>query len=268
MVLGSFLLIALASGCLAAWGTDALTWLWVFPLSFVGTFLGLILLVALLVGIMALTVDRNKPQKKDSGFYRFVIYRVLDLVLPMIRFRVHTQGMEHAPKCRRALFVCNHLHELDPAILLDQFRDYRLAFISKKENEKLPVVAPFMHKILCQSIDRDNDRQALTTILKCIDLLKEEKVSVAVFPEGHCHKDGQLHPFRSGVFKIAQRAKVPVVVCTLQNTQHGVHNLLRLKPTDIELHLVAVLEPEALAGWTATQISDHVHALMRQDFGQ
>ena len=40
----------------------------------------------------------------------------------------------------------------------------------------------------------------------------------AVFPEGYTSMDEKLHPFRSGVFKIALRAKVPVVVCTVQNT--------------------------------------------------
>lgn len=268
MVLGGFLLISLACALTAAWGVGAfsgLAWLWVVPLSFVGAFVSLLILVVLVVAIMALLVDRKKPRQEDSAFYRFVVYRLLDLILPLIRYRVHTKGMEKAPACRRVMLVCNHLHELDPAILLDQFRPYRLAFISKKENERLPVVAQFSHRLLCQSIDRENDRQALKTILKCIDLLQEDKVSIGVFPEGHCHKDGQLHPLRSGVFKIAQRAKVPIVVCTLRNTQHGVRNLLHLKPTDIHMHLVAVLEPQEFADMTATQIADRVHELMRKD---
>ena len=127
------------------------------------------------------------------------------------------------------------------------------------------MVAPFLHQLLCQSIDRENDRQALKVILNCIQLLKDQTVSIAVFPEGHRSADGNLQEFRSGVFKIAQRAGVPIVVCTLQNTQYGIHNALHLKPTDIHLHLVSVLMPEELTGLTATQISDQVHALMVKD---
>ena len=56
------------------------------------------------------------------------------------------------------------------------------------------VVGKFMHKILCQMIDRDKDRPALRVILKCIQLIKEDKVSIGVFPEGYTSKDNKSEP--------------------------------------------------------------------------
>ena len=76
-----------------------------------------------------------------------------------------------------------------------------------------------------------------------------------------------MHPFRSGVFKIAQKAKVPIVVCTLQNTQYVFKNAKRLKPTDVHLHLLGVLKPEDLEGMTAVDIAGRVHAIMAEDLG-
>ena len=260
MTLGIFLLVSLATAVGLCLGN-----LWLLPLCFLGAAVGYFLLLVLFVLIVAALVRKDQPRQRDNGFYRWVVYRAIDLVLPLIRYRVHTQGFEKAPAENRVLIVCNHLHGLDPAILLKCFRAYRPAFISKKENDRLPVVAPFLHQLLCQSIDRENDRQALKVILNCIQLLKDQTVSIAVFPEGHRSADGNLQEFRSGVFKIAQRAGVPIVVCTLQNTQYGIHNALQLKPTDIHLHLVSVLMPEELTGLTATQISDQVHALMVKD---
>ena len=99
------------------------------------------------------------------------------------------------------------------------------------------------------------------------DLLKEEKVSVAVFPEGHCHKDGQLHPFRSGVFKIALKTQVPIVVCTLYGTQNVLKNAMRLKPSNVDFHLVKVIYPEEYAGMTATEVGNMAYELMAQDLG-
>ena len=37
-----------------------------------------------------------------------------------------------------------------------------------------------MHKILCQRVNRENDREALKTILKCIDILKKDKASIGM----------------------------------------------------------------------------------------
>lgn len=125
-----------------------------------------------------------------------------------------------------------------------------------------------MHKILCQPIDRENDRAALKTILKCISLLKEDKCSIGVFPEGYTSRDGKLHHFRPGVFKIAQKANVPIVVCTIQNTRPIFKNLKKLKKTDVDLHLVTVIPPEEFKGLSTVEISDRVYACMIADLGE
>ena len=164
--------------------------------------------------------------------------------------------------------LCNHLFIADPGIVLHCFRKSQLAFLTKKENYKLPFIGAFMHKILCQPIDRENDRQALKSIIKCIQLIKEDKVSVCAFPEGYTSKDGKLHPFRPGVFKIAQKTNVPIVVCTIQNTRQIFKNLKHLRHTDVELHLVDIIPPEAYAGMNTVALSDMVYEKMIADLGE
>ena len=129
------------------------------------------------------------------------------------------------------------------------------------------IVGKIMHKILCQTLDRDNDREALKTIVNCIRIIKEDKASIAVFPEGYTSKDCKLRHFRPGVFKIAQKTGVPIVVCTVQNTRQILKNAPKLRPTDVQLHLLAVIPPEELAGKTTVEISDRVHAIMAEDLG-
>ena len=129
------------------------------------------------------------------------------------------------------------------------------------------LVGKMMHKIQCQLIDRENDREALKTILKCIQMLKEDKCSVGVFPEGYIAPDRKLHSFRAGVFKIAQKAQVPIVVCTLTNTASAISRLLKLKPSDIRLSVLKVIEQEELKGRKTVEISDEIYAMMAQDLG-
>ena len=125
-----------------------------------------------------------------------------------------------------------------------------------------------MRRILCQFVNRENDREALKTILKCIQILKEDKASVGVFPEGGIlSEDGKLHHFRPGVFKIAQKAEVPIVVCTMKNTLHSVPNLLHLKPTHVELSVLEVIPPEELKGVTTVDIANRCYRLMAEDLG-
>ena len=270
MTLSIILVLSGISALLVTWGADAfqgLAWLWVFPVSFAGSFLSVLLLIFLLICLMSLCVNMKRPQENDNGFYRAVIHFVVDLLLPILRIRIHTQGLEKVPKSGRVFLVCNHLNDIDPVVLLHCFPKQQLAFISKKENDKKPIIGPFLHRILCQSVNRENDRDALKTILNCIRLIKENKVSIGVFPEGYVSKDGMLHTFRSGVFKIAQKTGIPILVCTLQNTQFALANARHLKPTDIHLHLVGVLQPEELQGMTTIDVGNRVHAMMAQDLG-
>ena len=91
---------------------------------------------------------------------------------------------------------------------------------------------------------------------------------MAVFPEGTRSKTGKLLPFRNGAFKIAQKANVPIVVCTINGTGALFHNLKKLKTTHIQLHLVDVIGPEELKGKTTAEIGQRVYDMMIEDLGE
>ena len=268
MLLGGITVLSLLAAAGICIGSDAgLNSLWLVPVSFIGCFLGLIIVAFLFLLAACLCVNQNKPQEHDSRFYRKLVDLYIPLILTVGQARVHTKGLEQAPKEGRFLLVCNHLHEADPAILLKYFRKSQLAFVGKQETRDMFLVGPLMHKILCQFVNRENDREALKTILNCIRLIKEDAASIAVFPEGYIKPDRKLHHFRSGVFKIATKTNVPIVVCTITNTNHIIRNFLRLKSTNVDLHLVRTIQPEAYAGMTTVEIADMVYHMMAEDLG-
>ena len=270
MLIYTVIAVSAISAGFICFGTEAfasLVWLWMLPVSFLGCLLGLSLVIFLLVWLLSVIIRLDKPQEKDSPFYRWLLNTLAKAAMVLLRMRVHTRGMEMTPKDGRFLLVCNHLNNLDPVKLLAYFSKSQLAFISKRENNRLFIAGKLMHKIMCQPINRENDREAMKTILKCIELLKRDEVSIGVFPEGYTSMDEKLHPFRHGVFKIAQKAQVPIVVCTLQNTQKVFRNAVRLKPTDVHLHLLAVIPPEEIKGVTAVDVGERAYRMMVEDLG-
>ena len=271
MVIGTVaVLAAILSAVICVWidSFAKVSWLWLFPLGWLGSFLGILLLAFAFVLILCAFVDLDKVQEKDNKLYRAVTYMIADAAHTVLQVRVHAEGLEKVPTDGRVLLVCNHLDNSDPVILYHQLKKkQKLAFIAKREAGSMFVVGKLMHKMLCQRINRENDREALKTILKCISILKEDKASIAVFPEGGIRGGNVLHPFRCGVFKIALRTKVPVVVCTLWGTQDVFHNGLRLKPTDVDFHVLGVVEPETYSGMTAVELGHLVHNMMAKDLG-
>ena len=257
------LLVCAQSGAFATF-----TWMWMLPVTALCVFAGIALLGFLGLLYMCKRVDQTKPQEEDDKFYRIVADLVIGAALPFLRIRIKKSGLEKVPTDGRFLLVCNHCNDSDPIILLHVLRKFQLAFISKRENSTMFVIGPMMHKLQCQLINRENDREALKTILKCIQILKEDKASIAVFPEGGIlSEDGKLHHFRPGVFKIAQKANVPIVVCTLHNTKDVVHNILHLKPSSVQMKVLEVIPAEELKGVTTVDISKRCYDLMAADLG-
>lgn len=254
--------------CALSVGFDGLSTVPVFLLGFALGFVLCLLGCFLAVWIPSRRVDPLQEQDGDDPYIRGIVKLYAPAVFKLLGCKIEASGTEKLPKEGRFLLVCNHLYDLDPGIPLTLFPDAQLAFISKKENLEKPIVGPLMLKIQCQLLDRENDRAALKTILRCISILKEDKANIAVFPEGGIIKDGKLlHRFRPGVFKIAQKAGVPIVVCTLNGTQNMVENVKHFRQTRIDFHLLQVIPAEELRGVTTVDIAQRVHAIMAADLG-
>ena len=258
------ILSAVASALICVLGGVSFWWL---PLLLLGCFLGGLAVAFGFLWLMCALVDFDKPQEHDSKFYRFLAKIYIEALVPLVRVHIHKRGLEKLPKEGPYMMVCNHQSIADPVMLLEAFAKAELTFISKKENHDMFLIGKIMHKLMCQLIDRENDRQALKVILRCIQLVRDEKMNLAVFPEGYCTLDGRLQHFRPGVFKIAQKTKVPIVVCTVNNTQQIFDNLPKLRRTDVDLHLLEVIRPEEYEGLTTVQLADKVFQMMLDDLG-
>ena len=240
------------------------TWhlLWRVPLIAVGCFLALVLLFLLVVYISTLFVDMRKKQDKPSSYFRFLLNQFSVVTLTFAGVHVHTSGLDKVPRGSRFMLVCNHRFFIDPLIFYDAMPWADLAFIAKKEAFKIPIVSQVMHQVLCLPIDRDNDREALKTILKAIELLKQNKASIAVFPEGGTNRTGEmLLPFRNGAFKIAQKAQVPIVVCALTNSGAIKKNMFRRR-TDVYLDVIDVLQPDDFCAEKTPEIGEQTRKIM------
>ena len=270
MLLRGFGIISLAVAtvlCLLTGSFEGYGWLWQLPLFSLGILVILVAGAFLYLVLLCNRVDLDKEQESDDTHYRKVLEAYVESALPVLRVHVTAKGLNKVPVDRRFLLVCNHCSNIDPVILLDKFAGHQVAFISKKENRDMFLVGKMMHKLQCQLIDRENDREALKTILKCIQILKDDKASIGVFPEGYILPHRKLHEFRPGVFKIAQKAKVPIVVCTLKDTANAIPNLLHYRPSEIELSVLQVLEYEEFASKKTVEIADEIYRMMAQNLG-
>lgn len=238
---------------------------WLVPLLFIGFWLAFILIHAIVVVVSILLVRLDCPPKGLSRYYRCLINSTLKIIIAFSKANIEVTGEDKVPQNGRFLLVCNHLHDFDPAVILYALPDAELGFVGKKEiYTTMPFVAKAMHMLHCLPIDRENNREAAKTIISAAKLISDDVISVGIFPEGYCSKDGELQPMRNGAFKIAYKAKVPIVVCTIDHTPEVAKNLFRRK-TNVHFDILETISAEQLASISSTEVGDHVFEIMQKN---
>ena len=204
--------------------------------------------------ICALCVDPKKTYPENSRFYRTVLNIATAAGMFICGVKVNVEGADMLPE-GRFLFVCNHRSKFDPIVTWLKLRKHDLAFVSKPENFKVPVFGRLIRRCCFMPIDRSSARHSLETFNHAADLIKADKVSVAIYPEGTRNIDcNGLLPFHSGVFMVAQEAGVPVVVAAIDGTEDIKRNF-PLHKTIVTLKIVDVMDAQYVMSHRRADIS-------------
>ena len=111
------------------------------------------------------------------------------------------------------------------------------------------------------TIDRESSRKAISTIRDAAEMLKEQEVSIGVYPEGTRSKNGELLPFHSGVFMIAQKANAPIAVVVLKGTEK-IHKNYPFHRSNIEMTVAEVIPAEQVCSMRSAELGDKVREII------
>lgn len=175
--------------------------------------------------------------------------------------RLVETGRENIPTDEGVLYIGNHSGFFD-IILTYAYVPGLTSYISKKEWEKAPLLPIWMKRLYCLFLDRKDTRQGLTTILTAIDYVKQG-ISIFIFPEGTRSKDGQLHIFKKGSFKIAQRTDCPIIPVAIDGAADIFENHLpRLVPGVVTIDYGKPIRMSQLSEEDRKHINEYVHNLI------
>lgn len=239
--------------------SPALSLWWLIPLlaaSYVTAFLLMVLTVAILTRCTRGTM----PSAVRRFTYRFISH-IAEWACFLCGTRVQVDGLDRLPKDHAFLIVGNHLSNLDPLVALAALRGFEVAFVSKPENFKIPVIGKVMHNAAFLSIDRENPRNAVTTIKTAAAHISERALCVGIYPEGTRNKTGEgLLPFHNGSFKIATTAKCPVAVMTVRYEKAAFPYR-----KNAVIRILEVLDADFIAAQRTDAISERARELIEND---
>ena len=172
--------------------------------------------------------------------------------------KMHVEGKENIPDGQSVIFAGNHQSYFD-IILGYPLLPRPTAQLSKIEMSKFPIVNVWMKRIHCIFIDRSDPRQAIKAIAEASDDIKNNKMSVMVFPEGTRSKDGEIHEFKTGSLKIATRANCPIIPVAIRYSKTvWEKHYTKLVPQDVYFTFLPPVIPNELDKEEKKHIGDVV----------
>lgn len=127
--------------------------------------------------------------------------------------KVQVQGLENIPEASGCLFVCNHQGTLDPVFLMHAL-PVPVAFISKQENAKLPMLGRWARAIGTIHFDRTTREGSIHMVREAVRRLKAGE-NLLLFPEGTRSRQDAMNPFQTNAFQIPRLARCTVVPVSL-----------------------------------------------------
>lgn len=151
----------------------------------------------------------------DDGYRRnvflYLLIRPLLLLIAKIIFNPKIIGKENIPKKEGCVIACNHIHAIDPAMLIYSSRRI-IHFIAKKELFE-GKMKWFYLSFGTIPVDRTKHNPLALSVAKKF-LLNDEVIGI--FPEGTRNKEKVgLLPFKFGAVKMAKETGKKIIPCVI-----------------------------------------------------
>jgi 1-acyl-sn-glycerol-3-phosphate acyltransferase len=128
----------------------------------------------------------------------------------MMGWRVVPDHPERLEDFRPCVIVGNHQSFLD-VVTDGSIFPRRTVSAGKREIGRIPVFGLFYRLSGNLIIDRGHARSAHDSLEAAARTMREDKIAVWFMPEGHRNRKAELLPFKSGAFRLALAAKVPII---------------------------------------------------------
>jgi 1-acyl-sn-glycerol-3-phosphate acyltransferase len=181
--------------------------------------------------------------KKDVTFLYWGSMWITRAGIRASGIKVRREGFENIPVGRACVFMCNHVSNLDPPILMPAIPT-RCSVMLKKELMSIPILGTAMTLGGFIPVERGHRRDAAQATVAAASKAIADGLNIVVFPEGTRAVDGRLSTFKKGPFFLAMQTGAPVVPVAISGTE----TMLRkgrslLTPGTAVIRMLPVIEP-------------------------
>jgi 1-acyl-sn-glycerol-3-phosphate acyltransferase len=218
----------------------------------------LIYLYTVIMGSLSLTLSLYDPGGRRQHWCARNWCR---MIARTVGARVRVYGVENIEPDTSYVFLSTHQSYMDiPAML--GYLPAQLRIAAKKILFRIPFMGWHLWRAGHIPIDRSSTQNAVTSMQRAA-LYLQNGICAFVFPEGTRSRDGLLHGFKKGGFKLALQAQVPIIPITIIGSRQVLPpDSLVFRPGLVDMYID---EPIPTAGLTDDDIPllmERVHDAM------
>ncbi len=210
--------------------------------------------------VLALVLRSGDPSHRVASLWAWLILRTC-------RVKVEVEGGEQLVPGRTYVLASNHQSLFDTPILF-AYLPLSFRILYKKSLNRIPFLGWHLFLSGHIGVERENPSRARDSLDHAADRIRKG-TSVVVFPEGTRSYDGVMKNFRKGSFRLAIKARTPVVPLTIADS-HLVMKRGRVTvyPRTVRLTIDRPIEIEDLDESDAAALSDRVREVVARNLAR
>jgi 1-acyl-sn-glycerol-3-phosphate acyltransferase len=179
--------------------------------------------------------------------------------------RVRVHGEQHIRPGTSYVFLSSHQSYMDiPAML--GYLPAQLRIAAKKVLFRIPFMGWHLTRAGHIPIDRSSTANAVSSMQRAAGYVKNG-ICAFVFPEGTRSRDGRLHAFKKGGFKLAMQAGVPIIPVTIIGSRRNLPpDEIIFRPGPIDMYVDAPIPTTGLTDADLEPLMKTVYDIMAGHF--
>ncbi len=198
----------------------------------------------------------------DIGPLYRVAMRILRAGMWAGGIKVEVSGLGNVPAGQACIYMCNHVSNLDPPVVLPMLPG-RSSVMLKKEILRIPLLGTAMRMAKFVPVERSSSREAAQrSVAAAADALLSG-LNILVFPEGTRSPTGRLSTFKKGPFFLSREAGAPIVPVAVSGTQGMMRKgSFAVYPGLARVELLPAIDPNKYA--TREELMQAVHRALAE----
>ncbi|KJG28913.1 1-acyl-sn-glycerol-3-phosphate acyltransferase [Photobacterium angustum] len=221
----------------------------------------LFIIITTFCALLYCLINRPRAPKHVYTFCRW-----FNQLQKIIGVRVEQRGLVNSTNITNAVYISNHQSVYDFVTTPGMLQPNTVS-LGKKSLLWIPFFGQLYWITGNILIDRENKAKARNTIQQVADAIHQRNLSVWVYPEGTRSKGRGLLPFKTGAFRMAIEAGVPIIPVVISTT-HNKIDLNKLDNGTVIAEMLAPINTQTFKSTDARQLAEQCHQLMAEKNAQ